>query len=130
MTNGKSKENDDDPPVYQYTTAILDGTLDKSIAFWEMLEQVFVLYVVHFNSHVLEAIKEALLDRQLQHRKYMCDFSFSKRFFPTKSKQSASPSGSHSLGGVCRWTLANTGLCHGNSQLNEYAPTDVEVQFP
>jgi hypothetical protein len=72
--------------VYQYTTTRLDGTLDELIAFREMLEQILILYVVHLNSHVFEAIEETLLDWQLQHRQHMCDSSFSKRFFSTKGE--------------------------------------------
>lgn len=62
----------------QNTAASLDGALDETIAFREMLEQILVLYVVHFDRHVLEAIEETLLYRQLQYRQYMRDTSLTK----------------------------------------------------
>jgi len=43
--------------MYQHAPTSVEGALNKSIAFREMLEQVFVFYVVHLDSHVLEAIK-------------------------------------------------------------------------
>lgn len=47
--------------MYKHTTTSLKGALNKSIGFREMLEQVFVLYIVHLHSHVLEAIEQTLL---------------------------------------------------------------------
>jgi len=47
--------------MHQHATTSLEGILNKSIAFREMFEQVFVLYIVHLHSHVFEAIKQALL---------------------------------------------------------------------
>lgn len=61
MNNKKSTKKDHDLPVYKHATTILEGVLNKSIGFREMLEQVFVLYIVHLHSHVLEAIKQTLL---------------------------------------------------------------------
>ena len=52
---------DRDLPVYKHATTSFEGALDKSIGFREMLEQVFILHIVHLHSHVLEAIKQALL---------------------------------------------------------------------
>jgi hypothetical protein len=75
-----------DLPVYKHATTSVESALNESIAFWEMFEQVFVLYIVHLHGHVCEAIKQALLHWKLQYGKYMCDSSFSKRFFPTESE--------------------------------------------
>jgi len=72
----------------QYTTAHLNSSINKTIAFGEMLEQVLIFDVVDFDRHVSEAIEQTLLDRQLQHGKYMSDTCLSQRLFATKGEQS------------------------------------------
>ena len=67
-----------DLPVYKHTTSSLEGALNKSIGFREMLKQILILYIVHLHSHVLEAIKQTLLYWELQHSKHVCDTSFSQ----------------------------------------------------
>lgn len=62
----------------QYATACFDGTLDEAIALREMLEQILILDIIHFDSHVRETIEQALLNRKLQHREYMGDSRFTK----------------------------------------------------
>lgn len=49
-----------DIPVYQHATSSVEGVLNKSIACREMFEQVFILYIIHLHSHMLEAIEQAL----------------------------------------------------------------------
>lgn len=44
-------------PVNQYATACFDGALDKAIALREMLEQILILDIIHFDSHVCETIE-------------------------------------------------------------------------
>jgi len=53
--------SDRDLPVYQHATSSIEGALNKSIAFREVFEQVFILYIVHLHSHVFEAIEQTLL---------------------------------------------------------------------
>jgi hypothetical protein len=72
----------------QHTTASLNSSIDETIAFREMLEQVLILDIVNFDGHVREAIEQTLLDRQLQHGKHMCDTRLSQRLFATKGEQS------------------------------------------
>lgn len=46
-----------DLPVNQYTATRFNSALDEFVACRKMLEQVFVLHIVDFNSHVFEAIE-------------------------------------------------------------------------
>ncbi len=54
---------DRDIPVYKHATTGIESALNESICFREMFEQVFILYIVHLHSHVLEAIEQTLLYR-------------------------------------------------------------------
>ena len=48
-------------PVYQHASSSIEGVLDKSIAFREMFEQVFILYIIHLHGHMFEAIEQTIL---------------------------------------------------------------------
>jgi hypothetical protein len=76
-TNTKDIKRGHDLPVYKHATTSIKCALNESIGFREVFEQVFILYIVHLHSHVLEAIEQALLYWQLQHSEHMCDTSFS-----------------------------------------------------
>jgi len=92
-------------PVNQHATTGLDGSVDETIAFREMLEQVLIIDIVDLDGHMREAIEQTLLDRQLQHGKHMCDTRLAQRLLATKGEQSV---GMIRLdisfwGGVCRF---------------------------
>jgi hypothetical protein len=49
--------------VNQHTSTRLKSALDEFVAFWEMLEQILILDIVHLDSLVCETVKKTLLYR-------------------------------------------------------------------
>lgn len=77
-TNETDMGKDRGLPVNKNATSSIESALNESIGFRKVFEQVFILYIVHLHSHVLEAIEQTLLHWQLQYSEHMCDTGFSQ----------------------------------------------------
>ena len=60
-------------PVNKNSATTVETLLDKSVCGWQMLQQVFVLNIIHFDNHVLEGGEEMLVYRHAKHRQDMSD---------------------------------------------------------
>ena len=72
----------DSLPVHQDSAATIESFLYESIARWEMLKNVLVLDVIHFNNEMLVALEQIPINRQAQYRDHVSNASFVQCFLP------------------------------------------------
>lgn len=70
-----------DLPMNQYASSLIKPLLDEGIAGGKMLNDIFVIDVIDFDDVVLVINKEIAIERQSQHRYYMCNVGLVQGLF-------------------------------------------------
>lgn len=65
---------------------MVKGVLDELVGCWEMLEQVLVLYIVHFDDHVFERAEQVLVERHAEHRQDVSNISLLESVTPAQGE--------------------------------------------
>lgn len=58
-------------PVYEYAAPSIDAFLNKPVACREVLQQILVVYIIHFDDLVRKTLEERLVQWQAQDGQYM-----------------------------------------------------------
>lgn len=83
-----------DLPVNQDTASSVEPILDELVAGFEVLEQVFIINIVHLYDFVRKVLEKLLVQWELQYRKDMGDAGRFQRFFTAQIEQPTGPSDS------------------------------------
>lgn len=63
----------------EHPASLLQPLVDKLIGCGEVLNQVFIFYIINLDLHVLKRGEEILIKRQSDHREYVCDIGLLER---------------------------------------------------